>query len=126
LVFPIDESLLLTMKGGMEAPARVRAALAALNGELGEQCDDVRLLVSEVVTNAVVHAGVDHESFLKFGLSAASDRIRAVLEYPGEPFTPTPQPEEQHFGLYLVDRLSDSWGVERDDDKNRVWFEISR
>jgi anti-sigma regulatory factor (Ser/Thr protein kinase) len=122
----MDESLSLTMKGGMEAPARARAAVSALNGGLGEKREDVHLLVSEVVTNAVVHAGVDDERFLKFGLSAAPDTIKAVLEYPGEPFTPRPQPEHRRFGLHLVDRLSDSWGVERDDDKNRVWFEINR
>src|SRR6185503_15724824 len=98
----MDESLSLTMKGGMEAPARARAALVALNGGLGERSEDVRLLVSEVVTNAVVHAGVDHHSFLKFGLSAAPDTIRAVVEYQGEPFTPRPQPEDRRFGLHLV------------------------
>jgi anti-sigma regulatory factor (Ser/Thr protein kinase) len=122
----MHESLMLTTTGGKNAPVRVRAALEALNGGLDENNDDVRLLVSEIVTNAVVHAGVGHESFLRFGLAAGSDRIRAVLEYPGEPFTPRPKPEEQHFGLHLVESLSDSWGVERDADKNRVWFEITR
>ena len=122
----MQEALVLTTKGGKEAPARVRAALTALNGGLGERRDDVRLLASELVSNAVLHAGVDHESLLRFELRAASDGIRAVVEYPGEPFMGKPRSEELRFGLHLVDRLSDSWGVERSDDKNRVWFEISR
>ena len=122
----MQEELVLTTKGGREAAARIRAALSALNGGLGEKRDDVRLLATELVTNAVLHDGVDHESLLHFELRAATDRIRAVLEYPGEPFMPRPRPDELHFGLHLVDCLSDRWGVERSNDKNRVWFEISR
>ena len=49
-----------------------------------------------------------------------------MLEYPGQPFMPRPRPDGLHFGLHLVDCLSDRWGVERSNDKNRVWFEISR
>ena len=123
---PVQESLTLTTAGGKSAPGRVRRALTALDGGLGEKAADVSLLVTELVTNAVVHAGLDHESLLEFALWASPKRITAALEYPGESFSAKPQPETQHFGLYLVDSLSDDWGVERTDDKNRVWFEISR
>lgn len=122
----MHESLALTTKGGKDAPARVRAALRALDGGLGKRSDDVNLLVTELVTNAVVHAEVDHRSFLHIALSAPPDRITAVLEYPGEPFTAGPELEGDHFGLYLVESLSDAWGFERTGEKNRVWFEISR
>ena len=122
----MHESLTITTKGGKEAPARVRAALTALNGELAEKRDDVRLLVTELVTNAVVHSKLDHGRFLRFALSAPPEGIRGALEYPGEPFTAGPELEGDHFGLYLVESLSDSWGFERAGDKNRVWFEISR
>src|SRR6266566_1928385 len=113
----MHESLIFTTKGGKDAPARVRAALAALNGGLGGKSDDVRLVATELVANAVVHASVGHEGFLTFGLSAASDKIEGMLVYTGEPFTPRPQPEDRHFGLHLVDSLSDRWGVVWDDDK---------
>lgn len=122
----MHESLTLTTIGGKDAPARVRTALKAINGGLGEKKNDVGLLVTELVANAVVHAGIDHESFLEVGVSAASDTIKGVLVYPGEPFTAGAEPEEGHFGLFLVESLADTWGFERDDDKNRVWFEISR
>jgi anti-sigma regulatory factor (Ser/Thr protein kinase) len=120
------ESLSLTTKGGNDAAIRVRSALRALNGGLGEKSDDVRLLTTELVTNAVVHAGVDCTSYLQFELSAPQGRISAALEYPGEPFTAGAEPEEGHYGLYLVELLSDAWGFERTGDRNRVWFEISR
>ena len=122
----MHESLTLTTKGGNSAPARVRRALTAFNGGLGEKADDVAVVVSELVTNAVVHAGMDHESFLQFSLWTSQERITGALLYPDEPFAARPQPESQRFGLHLIDTLSDDWGVERADDKNRVWFEINR
>ena len=100
--------------------------MVGVNGRLGGKSADVRLLVSELVANAVVHAGVGDESFLRFVLSAASDRVKCILEYPGEPFDAVPQLHQRHFGLYLVDSLSDSWGVARDGDKSVVWFEIGQ
>src|SRR5438309_8824690 len=121
----MHESLSLTTKGGTSAPTRVRTALMAFNGGLGEKADDVHLVVSELVTNAVVHALVDHEGFLQFALWTSPKGISGALLYPGEPFAAEPQPESQRFGLHLVDSLSDDWGVERADDKNRVWFEMS-
>jgi anti-sigma regulatory factor (Ser/Thr protein kinase) len=120
------ESLAITTKGGKEAPARVRAALTGLNGELGEKSEDVRLLVSELVTNAVVHSDLDHRRFLRIEVSVPPERITGALEYPGEPFTAGPDAEGDRLGLHLVESLSDSWGFERAGDKNRVWFEISR
>ena len=122
----MKESLIITTKGGKEAPARVRMALTALHAELGEKCEDVRLLASELVTSAVVHSRLGAESFLRFMLSAAPERITGALEYPGEPFTAGPELEGDRLGLSLVESLSDTWGFERTGDQNRVWFEISR
>jgi len=106
-----------------EARRHVEDVLRDADGQL---LFDTKLLVTELVTNAVVHAEVDHRSFLHIALSAPPDRITAVLEYPGEPFTAGPELEGDHFGLYLVESLSDAWGFERTGEKNRVWFEISR
>jgi two-component sensor histidine kinase len=122
----MHESLTLTTKGGNSAPARVRRVLTAFNGGFGEKAGDVHLVVTEIVTNAVVHAGLDRESFFQFALWTSEKRITGALLYPGESFTAEPHPESQQFGLHLVDTLSDDWGVERGDNKNRVWFEISQ
>ena len=122
----MDESLTLTTKGGTSAPARVRRALTSFDSAFGEKKDDVHVVVTELVTNAVVHAGVDRESFFQFALWTSPKRITGALLYRGAPFAAKPRPETHHFGLHLVDALSDDWGVERGDDKNRVWFEISQ
>jgi two-component sensor histidine kinase len=122
----MNESLTLTTKGGTSAPARVRSALRGFDGAFGEKTDDVYVVVTELVANAVVHAGLDRESIFQFALWTSPKGITGALLYSGEPFAAEPQPETQRFGLHLVDTLSDDWGVERGDNKNRVWFQISQ
>ena len=120
------ERLDLTINGGHSAPVRARTALKAFNGSLGEYRDDVQLLVTELVTNAVVHAGADSDTSIGVRVEAAPDAIRAEISYPGSPFEARPHPEEQKFGLYLVDQLADRWGSEQLDEQNRTWFELDR
>ena len=103
-----------------EARARVLAALAP---EVGDgQLETVRLLVSEVVTNAVRHGG----SRAPVEIHASwNSEIRIEVVDHGRGFIPAPRdraPDEPGgFGLLLVGRLADRWGVERD-DATRVWF----
>jgi anti-sigma regulatory factor (Ser/Thr protein kinase) len=120
------ERLDLTINGGHSAPVRARIALRAFNGSLGERRDDVQLLISELVTNAVVHAGADSDISIGVRVEAGSDLIRAEVSHPGPRFEARPRPEEQRFGLHLVDRLADRWGSEPIDEQNRIWFELDR
>src|SRR5205809_7689867 len=54
----MEEVLRLRMKGGLDAPARARAALASVPDLAGVEAS-VALLVSELVTNSVKHAAAD-------------------------------------------------------------------
>jgi anti-sigma regulatory factor (Ser/Thr protein kinase) len=116
----------LTINGGLSAPARARTALKAFNGSLGECRDDVKLLVTELVTNAVVHAGAGPDTPIGVRVEAAPDAIRAEISHPGPAFEARPRPDEQKFGLHLVDKLADRWGAEPVNEKNRIWFELDR
>jgi len=54
-------------------------------------------------------------------------RVEVLNEGPG--FVPEPpfQPSEQRdigYGLYLIDRLSKTWGVEPEGERTKVWFEV--
>jgi anti-sigma regulatory factor (Ser/Thr protein kinase) len=120
------ERLDLTIKGGLSAPARARTALKAFNGSLGEVRDDVTLLVTELVTNAVVHAGANSDISIGILVEATPDTVRAEIWHAGPRFEARPRPDEQKYGLYLVDELADRWGSEPVDDQNRVWFELDR
>ncbi len=123
----VEEQLNLRMAGGSEAPQRARASLRVLNGALGELRPDVALLVSELVTNAVIHAQTDHESTLEMWIAAAPHRVRVEVADRGLGFSAPrdfPRGGKGKLGLFLVDQISSRWGV--DERRSTVWFEIDR
>jgi anti-sigma regulatory factor (Ser/Thr protein kinase) len=109
------------------AAAEARRALEGLGDLLPpEKLEDVRLLVSELVTNAVVHAGLSPEEVItvtvRGGLARGEVRDRAPGFEP--PQEPAPKPDlAGGWGLYIVDKVSDRWGVAPTGSKS-VWFEI--
>jgi anti-sigma regulatory factor (Ser/Thr protein kinase) len=88
--------------------------------------DDVLLLVSELVTNAVVHAG----SPAVVRLDADVERIKVAVADSDADRTPkVVQPEpfsSSGRGVLLVDRLAARWGVEPQRQGKVVWFELPR
>ena len=88
--------------------------------------DDVQLLVSELVTNAVVHAGSEVEVAVR--LLTDSVRIEVVDRAPTAPLRPTEpaDDDESGRGLLLVETLASAWGVEPMDGGKSVWFEVPR
>ncbi|HEX2127121.1 MAG TPA: ATP-binding protein [Thermoleophilaceae bacterium] len=113
-----------------EAAAEARHALTVLAGEIPDgRMRDVRLLVSELVTNAVRHANLDHDDVIDLVVELSGHRLRVEVHDPGGGFLPSaPSPDPARpsgWGLYLVDELADRWGVDSD-DKTLVWFELDR
>ncbi|HYD11069.1 MAG TPA: response regulator [Acidimicrobiales bacterium] len=88
--------------------------------------DDVQLLVSELVTNAVVHAGSEVEIAVR--LLADSVRIEVVDTASGAPLRPSAPAAEDESGrgLLLVETLASAWGVEPLEGGKAVWFEVPR
>ena len=112
-----------------EVVTTARHALDRLANLLSpEKLEDVRLVVSELVTNSILHAGLspDDRISLMVRVSAGSVRGRVCDPGPGfeAPSEPCPRPDLRGgWGLPIVETISDRWGVER----NRhtcVWFEI--
>lgn len=107
------------------APRTARAEVRRRLGEwaLDQAADDVLLLVSELVTNAVHHARSAVELTLRTDGKAVRVEIRDD--------SPAP-PVHQAFtddrlrgrGIALVDALSTRWGVEPVRDGKTVWFEV--
>jgi anti-sigma regulatory factor (Ser/Thr protein kinase) len=115
-------------QAGPEAAAGARAALIPLERRIApELMDDVRLLVSELVTNSVRHSDIVASEHVQLDVAVDSSRIRVEVWDSGIGFEPHPrrpgQSKDGGWGLYLVDRLADRWGVFRD-RLTRVWFEI--
>jgi anti-sigma regulatory factor (Ser/Thr protein kinase) len=118
----------LRLDVGPNAASEARAAVAALDGRASREIlDDVRLLLSEVVTNAVRHSGAPAGAQLALAVSVTHGHLRAEVTDPGRGFEPTPrelpQLEAGGWGLHLVDRIAARWGVDRG-QAVRVWFEI--
>ena len=95
-----------------------------------DRADELRLLVSELVTNSIRHAGGDERSWIHLIVKIIpSLRVRAeVRDYgPGfQPDVPEHVDDDQLIhgrGLFLVEHLADSWGVEMH-GLTKVWFEL--
>ena len=107
-----------------------RDAVAGLDGHLGAVFGDVVLLISELVTNSVRHAGLDASQPLQLSVVAEGDAVRIAVRDPGPGFRPPKAPTDPAhvggWGLVLVDQLAERWGVEHDGEANVVWCELKR
>jgi anti-sigma regulatory factor (Ser/Thr protein kinase) len=111
------------------AASVARRALLAGNGALpGSIRDDVVLLVTELVTNAVRHAGAGPERPLQVRLLHRPRCVVVAVADEGPGFTWDPKAsagsESGGWGLFLVDQIADRWGVERTTSGSCVWAEI--
>jgi anti-sigma regulatory factor (Ser/Thr protein kinase) len=124
-------ALRVPLDSGSDSPAAARRALHELRDELGEARFRVcELLVSELVTNVVLHTPGDSPfAAADMRVRFYGDRVRVEVRDDGPGFAPKPRTNGQNpnsgWGLHLVDELADHWGVERG-VQNCVWFEVGR
>jgi anti-sigma regulatory factor (Ser/Thr protein kinase) len=118
----------LSLAAGPESVALARArVLDALPGLSADRADTVRLLISELVTNALRHSACGDPVELHATWNSC---VRVEVVDHGQGFTPVPRDrpleEPGGFGLFLVGSLADRWGVDTPDgaDCTTVWFEV--
>jgi anti-sigma regulatory factor (Ser/Thr protein kinase) len=118
------------IQGGPRAPEYARAMLTqALDAPLlAPVVDDLRLLVSELVTNCVLHGGVsDRDDAITIRTSVGSEAVRTEVCHDGPGFAPpTQEPDLDSpggLGLFLVEQMSASWGI-HEGCETCVWFEL--
>jgi anti-sigma regulatory factor (Ser/Thr protein kinase) len=114
----------------LDSAAAARHAVDQLADRLPEdQLGDVRLLVSELVTNSLRHAQLGDTDQIRLAVTVDEARVRVEVTDPGPGFAPDGPADDpataEGWGLYLVATLSDRWGVETGDG-TRVWFELDR
>lgn len=120
----------MPIHGGPEAPGVARrAVLSRLDGRVtDETARDVALVVSELVTNSVLHAKVGEDDSVLVELAVVDDRLAIAVTDPGSKFVPRlvpPDPTKPRgFGLQLVDGIATCWGVRRSPGATQVWFEL--
>jgi anti-sigma regulatory factor (Ser/Thr protein kinase) len=122
------DSVVLRLAGSPEAPAYARRAIGQLHTDLEPPVvETMRLLITELIANSVKHARA-----VKVGLKVLVGQSAVLVEVTdeGPGFEPTGrkagQDETSGWGLFLVDRLADRWGVAREGTATRVWFELKR
>jgi serine phosphatase RsbU (regulator of sigma subunit)/anti-sigma regulatory factor (Ser/Thr protein kinase) len=87
--------------------------------------DEALLLVTELVTNAVVHAGTALE--LRIDTGEAGLRVDVLDASPGASPVVKGSPEaarEGGRGLFLLDALADEWGTTHTRTGKSVWFRL--
>jgi serine/threonine-protein kinase RsbW len=104
--------------------AQARLFLDRVREDVSEQVlENARLLISELVANAVEHVVEEGDIELRLDLSGGVLRVE-VLD-PGPGFEPRPRPanSDRGWGLHFTDRLAVRWAADRE-GRARVWFEL--
>jgi anti-sigma regulatory factor (Ser/Thr protein kinase) len=112
-------------------PARPDAARQARRELLTRGLDEdvshtVALLTTELIANAINHAGMDPgtDRIVFFG-RLQPDLVHIEVGDSGPGFDPEDDIEEG-FGMRLLSKLASRWGCERSAQGFRVWFEVDR
>jgi serine/threonine-protein kinase RsbW len=106
-----------------------RAAVAACDGQVPASVrSDVLLLVTELVANAVRHGGVGPDQSLLVELRRWPRRLRVEVVDPGGHFArvrPRSSADDSGgWGLVLVERIAERWGIGHGESGTCVWFEV--
>ncbi|MFJ9519839.1 ATP-binding protein [Kitasatospora sp. NPDC101801] len=98
-------------------------AVTGGDGQEDTPADDVLLLISELLANAVMHAGGAHHILLH----GTAETLRVEVA-DGDPAMPRPRAYQPGtpggHGLHIVGRLADRWGVDLLADGKAVWLEV--
>jgi anti-sigma regulatory factor (Ser/Thr protein kinase) len=117
-----------------ELPASPEAAREARNalGELAaivppDHFDDLRLLVTELVTNSLRHGHLGAGDAIRLVVQLEPSSLRVEVRDPGSGFDVPAPPQTPDmgagWGLYLLGHIADRWGISGR-PSTCVWFEM--
>ncbi|MFD6327404.1 SpoIIE family protein phosphatase [Streptomyces sp. NPDC058442] len=130
------------LSGGSLAPGTARALVRSALADWAERAlpgaehlttragDDATLIASELVTNAVVHAGTEVRLTCRLEEESGAlvvevtDRHPSRAPHGGEPEAPPYESPEHGRGLRLVAALSEAWGITYRPGTKTVWARI--
>jgi anti-sigma regulatory factor (Ser/Thr protein kinase) len=109
-------------------PEARRLACAVAEAYLDEkQFKSFELVVTEVVSNAVRHGGKLGER-IRLAVTPKDGYMCVQVTDAGPGLVPKPgaleADDDGGFGLFIVEQLTRRWGVTREDNATRVWFEL--
>jgi two-component sensor histidine kinase len=111
-----------------ESARRAREQLEVFRSSLDEvSFVDLCLLVNELVVEALRTEDGASAKSIELRAERDGDRVRVVIAEGGGAYqlpSRRPEPGTPGFGLHLVQRLSDRWGMRRERDRASVWLEL--
>jgi anti-sigma regulatory factor (Ser/Thr protein kinase) len=125
----MSEAVAIDLPLAPESARRAREQLKSFRSKVDEATFiDLCLLVDELVVEAL-HGSSDGKAPYDIRLRAQldHDRVHVAMEEGGGAYhlpSRRPEPGDPGFGLHLVQRLSDRWGIRRDRDQATVWLDL--
>ena len=102
-------------------PPRSAPVLDQLRDQLTEPCfENARLLISELVANAVEHVREEGDIEVRVALADGALRVEVLDPGPGSCPPRAPPSSERGWGLLFTDRLASRWAADRDGARARV------
>jgi anti-sigma regulatory factor (Ser/Thr protein kinase) len=129
---PAREPLLRVLPGTPASASAARLMARQLLGDGDPAVETVMLLVSELVTNAIVHSRSGAPGgTVTVALCPVSAGVLVQVRDDGGPSEPClahmgTDGAEHGYGLLLVDALADSWGTISGPDSRVTWCRVSR
>ena len=116
---------MIELRGTPAAAAEAREWAGSLDPPPSPEAE---LLLTELVTNAVRHGRAGKDQAVGVSVEREGNQLRIAVSDPGPGFEWAPplgrQPEEGGYGLVLVDRLAERWGIRRSAGRTIVWLEL--
>jgi anti-sigma regulatory factor (Ser/Thr protein kinase) len=127
----MTEAVAIDLPPEPESARRAREQLKPFRASVGESTFiDLCLLVDELVVEAL-HGPPDGDGAAPTGIQLRAelerDRVHVVVAEGGDAYrlpSRRPEPGDPGFGLHLVQRLSDRWGIRREGGRAIVWLEL--
>jgi anti-sigma regulatory factor (Ser/Thr protein kinase) len=121
----------VTMPGRPDHVSEARALVVKALGDLHPRLDDAVLMVSELVTNAIVHSNSRQPGgTVTVSVLESADGVQVeVADCGSELSTPVVRADRyatDGHGLFLVQSLADQWGYLRDEACTVVWFRLAQ
>jgi|Tabmets5t2r1_1033131.scaffolds.fasta_scaffold04503_4 anti-sigma regulatory factor (Ser/Thr protein kinase) len=123
----VAQRLTLDLASSPRAPRQARQAITELLTRSGrtDRAADAALLVSELVTNAVMHAGGPISVSATYLDATLHVEVHDTDQHPLPDLRKPSASDKTGRGLHLVKLLADRWAITPTPDGKTIWFELT-